>query len=158
MLYSKTITLGEIDGIKVENAIRKFALKRHTYLDFHSSSTNIGTDKLFLGLENESSIYVTRIRSNFEQLLPKLIIRFDKAEGFSKYRIRYSLVSNFVLAFICIALILNIIYSLINEQLESDITSIFVFLCIFLFLTSVELRLTKAKLRQGIVKTEQRNS
>ena len=100
MLYFNKVILAEIDGTKVEAAILKFAAKRHASLDLQSSATKIGTEKLFLGLENEKSIQVTRLRSTFERFLPKLIIRFDKAKGFSEYRIRFSLLSNIVIAFI----------------------------------------------------------
>lgn len=158
MLYLNKVTLAEIDETKVEAAIRKFAARRHASLDLQSSSTEIGTEKLFLGLENEKSIQVTRLRTTFERFLPKLIIRFDKAKGFSEYRIRFSLLSNLVIAIILIAIVLNIIYSLINRQVDSDIASVFVYFFLFLFLTLVELRLTKAKLKSAISKTTRPSS
>lgn len=153
MLYFNKVILAEIDGTKVEAAIRKFAAKRHASLDLQSSSTKIGTEKLFLGLETDKSIQVTRLRSSFERFLPKLIIRFDKAKGFSEYRIRFSLLSNIVIAIIIIAIVLNIIYLFTNRQVDSDIASVFVYFFLFLLLTLVELRLTKARLKSAIIKT-----
>jgi len=158
MLYFRKVTLNEVNGTKVEAAIRKFTARRHTSLDLQSSSTDIWTEKLFLGLENENSIQVTRIRTSFERLLPKLIVRFDKERGFSEYRIRYSLISNSVFAFITLAIVLNVVYSLINLQIEGDISTIFTFFILFLFLTVVELRLTNARLIKAIVKMKEPSS
>lgn len=158
MLYFNKVTLAEIDGTKVEAAIRKFAARRHASLDLQSSATEIGTEKLFLGLENEKSIQVTRLRSTFERFLPKLIIRFDKAKGFSEYRIRFSLLSNIVIAFIVIAVVLNVIYSFNNRQIDSDLASVVVYFFLFLLLTLVELRFTKAKLKSAIIKTTHASS
>ena len=153
MLYFNKVTLAEIDGTKVEAAIRKFAAKRHASLDLQSSATKIGTEKLFLGLENEKSIQVTRLRSTFERFLPKLIIKFDKAKGFSEYRIRFSLLSNIVIAFMLIAVLLNVIYLIKNQEVDSEMASVVVYFFLFLLLTLVELRLTKAKLKSAIIKT-----
>ena len=152
MLYFNKVILAEIDGTKVEAAIRKFAAKRHASLDLQSSSTKIGTEKLFLGLENEKSIQVTRLRSTFERFLPKLIIKFDKAKGFSEYRIRFSLLSNIVIAFMLIAVLFNVIYLVNNQEVDSEMASVFVYFFLFLLLTLVELRLTKAKLKSTIIK------
>ena len=152
MLYFNKVTLAEIDGAKVEAAIRKFAAKRHASLDLQSSATKIGTEKLFLGLENEKSIQVTRLRSTFERFLPKLIIKFDKAKGFSEYRIRFSLLSNIVIAFMLIAVLFNVIYLINNQEVDSEMASVFVYFFLFLLLTLVELRLTKAKLKSAIIK------
>ncbi len=152
MLYFSKVTLAEIDGTKVEAAIRKFAAKRHASLDLQSSATKIGTEKLFLGLENEKSIQVTRLRSTFERFLPKLIISFDKAKGFSEYRIRFSLLSNIVIAFILVAIVFNVVYLVDNQQADSDMASVFVYFFLFFFFTLVELRLTKAKLKSAIIK------
>ncbi|GAB2682376.1 hypothetical protein GCM10027036_40700 [Flavihumibacter cheonanensis] len=83
----KSVTIDNIPGRIVEAAVRKFATKRHTLLDFQSSATYVGTEKYFLGLEKEKSIELTRIRSPFERLLPKLVINFDKNDGFRRYKI-----------------------------------------------------------------------
>ena len=158
MLYFKTIPITEADGTKVEAAIRQFAVKRHTPLDLQSSVTEVGTDKLFLGLEKENNIQVIRLRTTFERFLPRVIIRFDKARGFTEYRIRYSLLSNFLFALLALAVVFNIIHLLNSRQLESESTTPFVLLFLFLFLTFIELRLTQAYIKSAINKTQLTNS
>jgi hypothetical protein len=150
MFYFKKEILQSVNAESIEIALRKFTAKRNTSLDMQSSSTSMGTDKLFLGLENENSIQITRIRSSLEKFLPKLIIKFDKVAGFNQYKVRYSLLSNVVFAFTVAAIILNSIYSISNGELESGLTTAFIFICLFLLLSAIEFRLTKLKLKSAI--------
>ena len=95
MIYFKKVNLNGADRQRIETAIRQFAVKRNTSLDFQSSATCIRQEKYFLGLESESNLTLTRIRTPFERLLPKLIFQFSK-EDFNKYKVRFSFVSIFV--------------------------------------------------------------
>jgi len=155
MLYFRTITFEHIEGQLVEKAIRQYTVKRHTPLDLQSSATYIGTEKLFLGRENEKSIQLTRIRSPFERLLPRLIISFDNQATFTQYKIRYSLLSNIAFIFLASALIANIIYWLSGYPDENGIIPVLLLFAIFLFLTSLELRFTKSRLKTAIDRVTQ---
>ncbi len=146
MLYFKSIVLETHDGQAVENAIRQFSAKRHTSLDLQSSASYISDHKVFLGLENDTNIRITRVRSPFERFLPKLIVRFDKADGFNCYRIRLSLLPNLMFLFLTIAIILNVIGSLTNGRLESDLPSILALYLTFVALILLEITLTKRRL------------
>jgi hypothetical protein len=91
MLYFKTVPFP--NGVKqpdVEKALRSYALKRISSLDFKSSTINVGIDKLFLGLEGKNSLNFTRLRTSFESLLPKLIINLSKDPAATAYKIRLS--------------------------------------------------------------------
>jgi hypothetical protein len=150
----KTMTIDNVEERIVEAAVRQFAVRRHTSLDFQSSATYIGTEKLFLGLEKETNLDITRIRSPFETLFPKLIIRFDKGVGFTRYRLRYSLLSFFVLIILLFAVLSSVIYSISNNEIESDLSTVVIFLFIFILLSFFENRLTKTKLKRALTKVK----
>lgn len=149
MWYFKTETISHTDDAVVEAAIRLYAAKRHTSLDLQSAATYTSTDKMFLGLENEKRILITRLRSPVERLLPKLIIKFDVAKGFTEYKIRYSLLSFIVALFLVIGAVLKIIYS-IGGKVESDLLTVVLACSLFFLLSFLEYHLSKARLRTAI--------
>ena len=100
---------------EVENAIRHFSSKRHASLDIKSSSSSIGENKYFLGLEGENDLKITRIRTPFESLFPKIIVSFPKDRQFLSFKIRYSILSIIIFGILFIA-VLQSIYSIIIDQ------------------------------------------
>jgi hypothetical protein len=94
MLYFKTYKIENADPAIVEKAIRAYSLKRYTSLDLYFNLTTAYQtidNKYFYARENEKEILLTRIRTPFAFILPKLIVRFKKEDGFTSYQIRYSL-------------------------------------------------------------------
>jgi len=94
MFYFKTITIENTDPAIIEKAIRTYSLKRHASLDlyFNLKLGYQGIDnKYFLATENNNEIILTRLRTPFAFILPKLIVRFKKEDGFTSYKVRYSL-------------------------------------------------------------------
>ena len=132
MFYFKTVNLSNPDNKDVETAIRNFSSRRNTTLDFKSSASYISSEKYFLGFETDADLQITRIRTPFERFFPKLILNFQKDKQFTCYRIRYSFLSAIIFVALSIVFIFNLIYSVIDQGLDSDFFSITSFLCIFL--------------------------
>jgi hypothetical protein len=150
MIYIKTINITKIDNLLIEKAIRSFSLKRHGSLDLKQSSSYITEDnKFFLGSETDSYIKITRFRTPFENLLPKLILRFDKRD-FNVYQIRFSFPSNLIYAILIIAIVLNLAKLIISGQFGSNIGSIIIISAIFTLLTLLEIKITTQKVKKAI--------
>jgi hypothetical protein len=97
----------------VENAIRRFSLKRYTSLDLQRSSFNTAEDRYFLGLEGSCDLKITRIRTPFESFFPKVIVSFPKRKGFEMYKIRFSLLSTFIFAILFFAVLQSVVLQII---------------------------------------------
>lgn len=145
MIYFQKINLQHLPQEQIEKKIRAFSSKRHSSLDLQSSSTYINDEKKFLGLENENYLKIVRIRTPFERYLPRIIVRFDKND-FSFYSIRLCLVSFIITFILTFGMILNIVYSIINKQWESDFLSVLILSLFYLFLISIEIKLTKRRI------------
>jgi hypothetical protein len=153
MIYIKTINITKIDNLLIEKAIRSFSLKRQGSLDLKQSSSYITEDnKYFLGSETESYIQITRLRTPFENLIPKLILRFDKKD-FSVYQIRFSFPSNLIYATLIIAVVLNLLKLLFSGQLGSNIGFVVIISTIFTLLTLLEIKITTQKVKKAIDRT-----
>lgn len=150
MFYFKSVIINAVDSKTVELAIRQFAAKRFTFLDIHSSTTYVVDEKLFLGFENEKSIKITRIRSPFSLFLPKLVLKFDKAQGFTRYKIRYSLIPSFVLFFFVIAIIGMTVHLINYGRLDMDMINTLFLFSIFIMLTIAEIKQVQKKLEMAI--------
>ena len=153
MIYIKTINITEIDNQLIEKAIRSFSLKRTGLLDLKQSSSYISEEnKYFLGTETEKYINLTRLRTPFENLIPKLILRFDKKD-FRVYQIRFSFPSNLMYLTLIIAVVLNLIKLVASGELGSNIGFIIIISIIFTLLTLLEIKITMQKVKKAIDRT-----
>jgi hypothetical protein len=150
MFFFKTITLHNPEKKDIETAIRKFSSRRKTSLDFKSSASYISSEKYFLGFETDIDLQLTRIRTPFERFFPKLILNFPKDKQFTCYKIRYSFLSAIIFIALSIVFILSLIYSIIDQRLDSDLLSITFFLCMFLILTSIEYLITRLRIKMAL--------
>ena len=151
MLYFKTIPYPEnVTQPQLEKALRKYALKRTSVLDFKSCTFNIGLEQLFLGHERKNDLQFTRIKTSFEMLLTKLIIKLSKDPAAKGYRIRLSAVPlalALVLGFGVIANIMAIFTG--NVSIESLVT-IGLPLIIFIGLIYFELTLVIGRVKNAL--------
>lgn len=153
MIYIKTINIPKNDNLLIEKAVRSFSLKRHGSLDLKQSSSYITEDnKYFLGSETDSFIKITRLRTPFENFLPKLILRFDKKD-FNVYQIRFSFPSNLIYVILIIAIVLNISKMIISGLFGSNIGVIIIISTIFTLLTLIEIKITTQKVKKAIDRT-----
>lgn len=153
MLYFKTIPFpNDIKQPEIETALRKYALKKTSSLDFKSSTMNIGTDKIFFGLESKNSLKFTRIKTSFEFMLPKLIISLPKDQMATAYKVRLSAIPFAVCIFISFG-IFTIILSLIKGKPNAEATIFILVLAIlFYLLLLLELKLSKSGILKSIKK------
>lgn len=145
-MYFKRISITKFSAEKIEKNVRLLSLKRHTSLDFKSASTYVAEpNKFFIGYENDRKIDLLRIITPFERLLPKIIVTFDKT-NFQEYKLRLKLISMVILILLTIGLILNLVYSIQNGRLESDLGSILIVNIIFYSLLFIEYKIVKRKM------------
>lgn len=151
MLYFKTVSFpDQIRQPEVEKSLRKYSIKESVTLDLKVKAVNIGTDKLFFGLESKKSLSFTRIRTSFEFLIPKLIINLSKDETSTGYMIRLSTISFFVFMLLSFGMLAFII-SLFGGQTDISGGIIFIFgLLVFFLLFKLELNLTKSRVLKSI--------
>ncbi|SMC60653.1 hypothetical protein [Pedobacter nyackensis] len=153
MLYFKTVPFpGDVKQPEVEKALRKYALKKTSSLDFKSSTMNVGTDKIFFGLEDKTSLKFTRIKTSFEFMLPKLIISLPKDQMATAYKIRLSAIPFAVCLFISFC-IFTVILGLLNGKTDAEATIFILVLAILFFsLLKLELKLSQLRVLKSIKK------
>jgi hypothetical protein len=131
----------------IEKSIRKYSIKSNGSLDLIGASTYIrNNDKFFYGKENNNSIQITRIKYPFENILPKFIIVFNKAD-YKNYNIRLGYLS--IILFTFFVAFTFFIISLLIYQNRFDIDDISWLLSIlfaFIGLSYIEYNLTLKKL------------
>ena len=151
MLYFRSVPFP--NGTKqpdVEKALRRYALKRTSSLDFKSSTINIGIDKLFLGLERKSSFNFTRLRTSFEILLPKLIVNLPKDPEAIAYKIRLSAIPSALCILLSLGVVLLIIGLITGNAKLEGIVFIIVAVIVFTLLLKLEIRLLHLKVLKSI--------
>jgi hypothetical protein len=155
MLYFKTIKIEHTDPEIVEKAIRAFSLKRLTSLDIVvSSASYAGEEKYFFGLENKNGLFLTRVRTPFERIFPKLIVRFKKEEAFTSYQIRYSLPAIALSCFVIFGWIADLFFLLTADGFTFDgFFVISLVIVLFLLFTFLELTFTRNRIKKAIEKT-----
>jgi len=139
----------------IEKGIRRHSIEKFYNLDIIKSTVLIESDeRFFLGLENANSLKLLRIRSVLEFFLPKLIIKFDK-NNFSKYSLRFSIMS-FIIAILIIIGLLKGILGMFKDisNLEPVMISLTLGL-FFLFLTKWEVKLINRKIIKAIKRVEE---
>lgn len=150
MIYFKTISILNSDNETIENSIRKYSLKRHGKLDMKQSSSYITEDdKYFLGAETEKYLTITRLRTPFENVLPKLIVRFEK-NNFKIYKIRYSFPSNLIYATLILSIILNIVHLIVSGSIGGNISFVILISIVFILMTLIEVKFTTRRINKVI--------
>lgn len=156
MLYFTTVSLPEnISKEQIENTLRKYALKQGSSLDFNFTSVNIGTEKMFLGLEGKNDLKFTRVKTSFEQFLPKFIISLPNDPGARFYRIRLSAVPVAILGLLGFSLITGLFALIQGRTTVADLVPFVVILLVYLLLLRFEFGLTTSRLKKAIEKVEE---
>jgi hypothetical protein len=149
MLYFKTVHLNSNNYEAVENALRKHSWKRGSSLDFQSSASLASDDKFFLGVEDEVCLRFTRLRTPFERFLPKIILAYPKSiQDSLAYRIRLSFLPSVLFVLLTIALVLNIIFSITEMRIDTDLPKVFFLFVVFILLTFFEIYLTERRVKK----------
>ncbi len=150
MIYFLKNSIKNSNSDIVENAIRRFSVKRYTSLDLQKSYFNISEDKYFLGLEGSDDLKITRIRTPFESFFPKVIVSFSKNKGFEMYKIRFSLLSTFVFAILFLGVIQSVFLQIEEKKFSYDFLFLTMIFIIFLGFSFAEIELTRFKIKKAI--------
>ena len=143
MIYFKTAQIDLLESAVIENRIRKASIKSVGHLDLTSSTSYIGTEKKFFGHETEKCLMITRIRGPIEKYLPKLIVKFDKQEGYNKYKIRFSLIATILITLLTLLAISLFIESIKSQQFESQLIMALVIIVTLILMTIIEMKVTQ---------------
>lgn len=151
MLSVKKIDfINRIEKVQLEKAMRKYASKRNSQLDFLSAQTDFKTEKKFLGYENQNVLQFTRLRSSFEKLLPKLIILIPKSDGELYYEVRLSWSSIVPIAFFLVMFPL-LIWGMVTGAKDLQAMLGISIICIgYPLWTLAELHFTKCKIEEAL--------
>lgn len=152
-MYFKTVPLPpDLDHAQAEACLRKASLKESMSLDFRFKAVDIGTDKIFYGLEGKKDLKFTRLKTSFEFFMPKLIISLSKDSSANYYRIRPGAITIMVIGLLgfsiitCIAGLLMDTTDISNSSPLLFITSFYALLFFF------EFKLTTSKVQKAFVK------
>lgn len=152
MIYFKKVILSSYTTLQIETALRKYALKRKMPLDMDFSSIDIGTDKYFLGYQGKNSLTFTRIRTRFEFLLPKIIVKIpvnvNNSEAY--YKLRLTLISTMVFVAYFAILMLSISLLIAGTSTIDNLTAPFVLCGIYILLFLLEFKLTTSRINKAI--------
>ena len=152
MIYFKKVYFNYEDRTVIEAALRKLSVKRTGTLDLKSSTSDIGTDKYFLGYDAKNALYFTRIRSSVEKLLPKIIFNLPKNETDFSYKFRLSLFP-FILATLFSFGLLFCLASLVTGRAQfQDFIGFIIFPAFFILLIWLELKITSSRINKAIIK------
>ena len=150
-MYFKTVYFPpNLNHSQVKTALRKASMKETMSLDFKSKSVNIGTDKIFWGLERKRNLKFTRISTSFEFVLPKLIINLSKNPSVNFYKIRPGALSIAVAGLLFFGLFTGILGVIKGRP---DLESLMLFpalILIYIALILFELRLTTSRVVKAL--------
>jgi hypothetical protein len=150
MLYFKKIyLLNDSEKQDLEKGLRSRSLKRSQMLDFVFETTNIGTDKYFLGNEGKKDLKLTRIKTSFESFLPKIIISFPKETDEQYYKFRLSVLSTAILVMLSLLLFTCFLDLVTNQKnAEAFLVAVVLSLIYFLFIL-LELKITRNRISKS---------
>lgn len=150
MLYFKKTYI--LDGLQKENlekGLRNRSLKRSQMLDFVFETSNMGTDKYFLGNEGKKDLKLTRIKTSFESFLPKIIISFPKEMDLQYYKFRLSILSTFIFTILSLLLVTTFLDVIINQKnMEGFLVGI-ALSAIYFLLILLELKITRNRISKS---------
>lgn len=150
-MYFKTIPLpSDLNQPQVEASLRKAAIKETMSLDFKFKAVDIGTEKIFYGLEGKKDLKFTRLKTSFEFFLPKLIVSLSKDPLANSYRIRPGAISIAVIGLLGFALFTGMI-GILKGTTDFDTFSPFlIIIVIYALLFFFELKLTTSRVLKAI--------
>ena len=121
MLFYKTLRIQNFENKNIEKGIRQFTKKRRFALDTLpvASYGFIGDKEYFIGVENDTAVEITRIKTPFEFFFPKVIAQFSKKD-FSVYRLRLGFLHLAILLFLFIFLVLPTTLSFLNNPVFTE--------------------------------------
>ena len=152
-MYFKTINLPlDLNQPQAELSLRKASIKESMSLDFKFKAVDVGTDKIFYGLEGKKDLKFTRLKTSFEFFMPKLIISLSKDPSANYYRIRPGAISVAVIGLLGFAVFMGLI-GMIRGTTDFDTFSPFlIIIVIYVLLFLFEVNITLRKMNKAFIK------
>lgn len=139
----------------VRKCLKKTSVKKLRPLDFDMSSMDIGTDKFFFGYKGRNGLQFTRIRTSFERLIPKLIIRLLTEENNAYYEICFGIFTFLWLILMAVFLLMALCSMFINTENIAGIPQLLIIFGIQVGAFFLEWRLTTSRVEKAIKKYAQ---
>jgi hypothetical protein len=153
-MYFKTIPLpSELNQPQTEASLRKASIKETMSLDFKFKAIDIGTDKIFYGLEGKKDLKFTRLKVSFEFFMPKLIVSLSKDPSANYYRIRPGAISIAVIGLLGFAIFAGLVGILRGTTDFAAFSPFLIIIAIYALLFFFELKLTTLRVRRALTKT-----
>ena len=142
MITIKKINLKFSNSQSVEDAFRKYSIRKGKMIEFASNSGYQKiTNKYFFANENDKYFEAARIKYPFENLLPRLILKIDKS-NFQKIKIRFSIISGLYFCILYSILLLFLGFIIFSKNFSGNISFILVLIFIQFLTTILEYKLT----------------
>ena len=108
--------------------------------------------KKFFGHETDKYLMITRIRGPVEKYLPKLIVKFDKEQDFTKYKIRFSLLATVLITLFTLMAISFLIELIKCKQFNGEIIIPLILLALLILFTLLEIKITQKIIDKTLTK------
>lgn len=115
-MFKEEIIEGPWSGKIIETAIRRHSARKHHSLQIISSVYPNMSEKYFVGYEKAHEIDFCRIRTSYEVFLPKMIIRFNKAD-FTRYTLHPTIAYVIGYPLVCVIMIAGFFTNLFGGML-----------------------------------------
>lgn len=150
-MYFRTILLPlDLNQSQAEASLRKASMKEKISLDFKFHTVNIGTDKMFYGLEDDKDLKFTRLKTSFEFFMPKLIISLSKNSSAKNYRIRPSAISIGIMGLLVFGLFTGLIGIIRETTSLATFVPFLIIIGIYTLLFLVEINITLRTMNKAL--------
>lgn len=152
-MYFKTIPLpSDLNQPQAESFLRKASIKESMSLDFKFKAVDIGTDKIFYGLEGKKDLKFTRLKTSFEFFMPKLIISLSKDPAANYYRIRLGAISIAIIGLLGFAVFTGLVGILRGTTDFATFSPFLIIIGIYALLFFFEINITVHKINKALSK------
>jgi len=152
-MYFKTIPLPlDLNQPQAEASLRKASIKESMTLDFKFKAVDIGTDKLFYGLEGKKDLKFTRLKTSFEFFMPKLIVSLPKDSLANCYRIRPGAVTIATIGLLGFAMFAGLVGILRRTTDLATFSPFLIIIGIYTLLFFLEINITLRKINKAFSK------
>ena len=150
MFYFKKVYITNLSKTEVESLLRRASLKRINSLDLTSASSDVGSDKLFLGYNGKSALFLTRLHTSFEKFLPKVIIKFPLDTDECYYQLRLKWLSAIISIVLAIVLVFALFQTSTGEASIDALLTMLLTCIIFFGLLLLETKITTNRINKAL--------
>ncbi|WGQ10824.1 hypothetical protein QG516_04040 [Pedobacter gandavensis] len=152
-MYFKTIPLPfDLNQPQAEESLRKASIKESMSLDFKFKAVDIGTDKIFYGLEGKKDLKFTRLKTSFELFMPKLIVSISKDSSANYYRIRPGAISIAIIGLLGFSVFTGLVGIVRGSTDLATFSPFLIIIVIYALLFLFEISITVRKMNKVLIK------